>query len=198
MDNYPDGVDGSHPYFNDADVAEAEVIDAAADAEAIKRLALAQALFKNVKSMVNTKDEFNLRGQVDAIMAERFAKAKEIGLSPRSFDVEIDGEKVGTYSISTTQASPAETRIELRCENRQRLLAWAVEHGCVTTDMEAVERHFEVTGELPDGCTAVPVEVPAKAGGKIARTSLRIDPEKVEHALGDGLGDATRYLLEGE
>lgn len=197
MSNYPDGVDGSHAYFNEPDEAEAEVIDLEADAEDIKNLAVAQALFKAIKAEVGTGNEFNLRGRVDAIMAERFAQAKQLGLAPKSFDVEIDGEKVGTYSITTTKAQPVETRMELQVDSKVALLEWALPLGYIDVDMAAVREHLERTGEVPGGCELVPVETPAVEGGKISRTSLRIDPEKVALALGAQLGDVARDLLEG-
>jgi hypothetical protein len=197
MNNYPDGVDGSHAYFNEPNEVEAKVIDPEADAEEIKRLALAQALFKAIKAEVGTGNEFNLRGRVDAIMAERFAQAKQLGLAPKSFDVEIDGEKVGTYSITTTKAKPAESHVELRVSDEEELLRWALKNGCWKVDMDSVNAMFAATGEVPPGCEAKEVTTPAVEGGKISRTSLRIDPEKVSYSLGADLGEMARYLLEG-
>ena len=194
-DNYPMGVNGSDDYFDQPD--EVEVIDPEADAEAIKRLAVAQALFKQVKSMVATGDEFNLRGEVDAIMARRYYEAKKLGIAPKSFDIELDGEKVGTYSITATEAEPESTSVKLVVENRQELLEWAIENGCATVNMKAVEGAFASTGELPGGCTAVPVTKPAVKAGKIAKTTLRIDPAKVSESLGAGLGEVASYFLEG-
>lgn len=197
--NYPDGVDGSHDYFNEPNEVEAEIIDEEADAEKIKKLALAQALYKNISAMVKTGDEFNLRGEVDAIMRERFKQAKKLGLAPKSFDIEIDGEKVGTYSISTTKPKPAEEHIELRVESKSEYLQWANDHGYVIVDDKAVNKHFETTGEVPGGCIAVPVSTPATPGGKISKTSLRIDPQKVSYSLGADLGEMTAFLLgEGD
>ena len=197
MNNYPDGVDGSHPYFNEPN--EVEMIDPEADAEKIKKLAVAQALFKSVKEMVKTGDEFNLRGEVDCIMAERFAQARKIGLAPKSFDIEIDGEKVGTYSITTTKPKPEETHMELRIDSRPELVEWALSLGYFDIDMNAVQGHFERTGEVPAGCELVPVTTPAVEGGKISRTTLRIDTEAVSYSLGDDIGAVTRALLgEGD
>lgn len=196
MTNYPMGVNGSSDYFNWQD--EPEIIDPAADAEAIERLAVAQALYKVVSAEVKAGDEFNLRGHVDAIMRERFEQAKKLGVAPKSFDVEIDGEKVGTYSITTTKPKPAKTEMRLRAENAQALLEWALARGFVNVDMEKVVRHFEETGEVPDGCTAFPYTEQAVDGGKVSRTSLRIDPDKVAAALGARLGEVALEMLEGE
>ena len=131
-------------------------------------------------------------------MRERFAQAKQLGLAPKSFDIEVDGEKVGTYSITTTKPKPAEERVELRVESDEELLRWAVENGCWMVDMDAVNALFEATGEVPPGCKAEKVSTPAVKGGSISRTSLRIDPGKVAEALGGELGEAARELLEGE
>lgn len=196
--NYPDGVSGSSDYFNEPNEIEAEVIDPEADAEDIKNLAIAQALFKAIKGEVSTGNEFNLRGRVDAIMRERFAEAKKLGIAPKSFDIEIDGEKVGTYSITTTKPRPAEERIELRVTDEDELARWALENGCWMTDMKAVHAMFETTGEVPPGCEAEKVVTPVVKGGGIKQTSLRIDPEKVVYSLGAQLGDVAKYLLEGE
>lgn len=226
--NYPDGVDGTHPYFNEPNPPEcpecgaeldergmcrdcedvpfdygedapvAEVIDHDAEAEAIKRLAVAQAIYKSIAADVKTGDPDNLRGAVDAIMAERFGQARKLGLAPKSFDYEVDGQKVGTYSITTTKAKPAETRMELRVGSRAALLEWALPLGYFDVDMKAVREHMERTGEVPGGCELVPVEVPAVEGGGIAKTSLRIDPAKVAGAMGGGeLSDMIVALLEG-
>ena len=194
--NYPDGVDGTHPYFNEPE--EAEIIDTEAEAEAIKRLAVAQALYKVIKKEVGTGDEYNLRGVVDGIMAERFMQAKKLGLAPKSFDVEVDGEKVGTYSITTTKPKPAETHMELQVDDKTELFEWALKLGYIDVDMNLVRDHFDRTGEVPDGCELIPVTTRAVEGGKISRTSLRIDPEAVAYSLGSELGDVAYHLLGGE
>lgn len=179
-----------------SDDVRAVVIDEERDAETVRRMALAQALYKTIKEQVGTGDETNLRGRFDALMADRFEQARKLGLAPKSFDVEIDGEKVGTYSITLAEPTPARTEMRLVTENRAELLAWAVEHGYATVDAKAVERHFAETGEVPDGCVAVPVEVPASKGG-VKRTALRIEPEKVAYSLGASIGDSVAWLLEG-
>ncbi len=197
-DNYPDGVWAGDPLapWNRED-AEAEVIDPEHDAEVVRRMALAQALYKVVSAEVKTGEEFNLRGEFDAIMRERYAKAKAIGAPPKTLDVEVDGEKVGTYSFTTSPAEPERTEMRLQVENRARLLEWAVENDYATVDMKRVEQMFADTGEVPDGCTAVPVHIPAMPA-RVTRTTLRIEPEKVARSLGGELGDAVAYMLEGE
>lgn len=179
-----------------SDDMRAVVIDEERDAETVRRMALAQALYKTIKEQVGTGDETNLRGRFDALMADRFEQARKLGLAPKSFDVEIDGEKVGTYSITLAEPTPARTEMHLVTENRTKLLAWAVERGYATVDAKAVERHFAETGEVPDGCAVKPVHYPAKVGG-IKKTALRVDPEAVAYSLGASIGDSVAWLLEG-
>lgn len=178
-------------------VQDAEVIDTQADVDAIKHLALAQALYKVIAEQVSTKVPDNLRSRVDAIMRDRYEQAKKLGIAPRSFDIEADGQKVGTYSISTTEARPEQTHAELAVDDAKALMAWALENGCVNVNMAKIIAHFESTGELPDGCSVVQRTIPAVQGGQISRTSLRIDPQKVSDALGAELGAMTQYLLGG-
>lgn len=198
MDNYPDGTWSGDPRAPWNEPEEAEIIDPEHDAEAIKNLAVAQALYKVVKERVGTGDPYNLRGEVDAIMRERFEQARKLGIAPKSFDIEIDGEKVGTYSITTSKPKPAETRMELQVGSKAELTKWAYERGFVSVDLKAVQAYFEDTGEVPDGCEIAPVTVPADKGGKITRTALKIDPVKVSCSLGAQLGDAAKFLLEND
>lgn len=195
--NYPDGIDGTHHHFNEPDAPEAEVIDTEADAEAIEKLAVAQALYKVISAQVKTGDPCNLRGAVDEIMERRFNDVRKLGVAPKSFDVEIAGEKVGTYSITLTKDEPKSTDMELRVESQAELFKWACEQGYIEIDMKAVDAHFSRTGEVPKGCAAIPVTREAVKGGKIARTTLRIDPESVVTALGSDLLYVTQDLLEG-
>lgn len=195
MDNYPMGANGSDPYFDQPDAAE--VIDPAHDAEVVRRMALAQALYKAVSAEVKTGDEFNLRGEFDAIMRERFAEARKLGLSPKSFDVNIDGKKVGTYSIAVTEPKPEATETRLRMEDADKLLAWALERGFVNVDMAKVTGWFAETGEVPDGCAPYERTTPAVEGGAIARTTLRVDVSKVTDAIEMELGEMVSGLLEG-
>lgn len=196
-DNYPDTTWGGDPLapWNGEDGAE--VIDLEHEADVVRRMAVAQALHKVVAAEVKTGVADNLRGEFDALMWDRYERAKAIGAPPKTLDVELDGEKVGTYSFTTADAEPARTEVHLRVENRSRLLEWAVANGCAEVDMKKAERLFADTGEVPDGCVAVPVDIPAKPA-RVTRTSLRVDPAKVARSLGGDLGDAVTYMLEGE
>ena len=195
-DNYPDGTWASDPDAPWNGEEGAEVIDLEHEADVVRRMAVAQALHKVVAAEVKTGVADNLRGEFDALMWDRYERAKAIGAPPKTLDVELDGEKVGTYSFTTSAAEPARTEVHLQVENRSRLLEWALDHGFADVDMRRVEAHFADTGDVPDGCLASPVNIPAKPA-RVTRTSLRVDPAKVARSLGGELGDAVAYMLEG-
>lgn len=170
------------------------------DFSPIEKLAVAQALFKAVGEHVKTKDPGNLRGEVDALMAESYEKARAQGIAPKSFDIEINGTKVGTYSITAEKPVEEKHDVELEVEDAEAFEKWAVERGFARTqvDMASVRRYFDETGEVPDGSKPVSVIIPAVEGGGIKSTSLRVDPEKVARALGPQLEPVTYAFLEGE
>lgn len=198
-DNYPMGTWGGDPSAPWNQPVDAEVIDEEEDAATVRDMALMQGLFKVVKGEVATGKRDNLRGRFDALMARRYEQARKLGVAPKSFDVEIDGEKVGTYGITASTAEPEREEVRLDVLDEGAFMAWAGANGFLrtTVDWDAVNAYFAEEGELPDGCEAARVRVPAKPGGKIAKTTLRIDPQKVAYSLGAGLGDAVAYLLEG-
>lgn len=166
----------------------------------IEKLAVAQALFKSVKEQVETKNEYNLRGQVDAIYSETYEELRKHGAAPTSFDVEINGQKVGTYSITPTKATEERSEVELVIEDNDAFMAWASERGFakMQADMKAVYRYFDETGDIPEGAKPVDVVIPAIDGGGIKSTTLRVNPEKVARAMGPQLEPAVYALLEGE
>lgn len=166
----------------------------------MEKLAVAQAFYKAVSEVVSTKDPASLRSQVDGQMREQFERMRQAGTAPKSFDVELMGRKVGTYSITTTKATPQEERVEFVVEDQAAFDMWAMDNGfakqAVVIDHAAVMAHFEQTGDVPDGCYPRNVVVPAVEGGYIKSTSLRVDKEKVVRALGTQLESATYQLLE--
>ena len=163
----------------------------------MEKLAVAQALYKAVGEVVGTKSATNLRAQVDADIRELWREQAARGYAPKSFDVELFGEKVGTYSITAHPAEPASMRMVLEVENRAQLAEWALPRGFAKVAVGKVQQHVEDTGEVPPGCAAIPVHVPPREAG-IDRTSLRIDPQKVAERMGRGLlGREAQVLLEG-
>ena len=196
------GGDPAAPWNQDPDegheqAVEAEVIDAEREAETVRRMALAQALYKTIKDEVATGKAHNLRGEFDAIMRERYEQARRLGVAPKSFDVAVDGEKVGSFSITVDEGEPARDEVRLRVCDPDAFELWAGANGFLRTsvDMAAVEAYFAEEGDVPDGCEAEVVHVPERRGGGIKRTSLRVDPEKVSYAMGASLGESVRWLL---
>lgn len=155
-------------------------------AKRIEQLAVAQAVYKLAAKQVSTKEPGNLRAEVDAHYREMFEQT-----GAKSFDVRIGGEKVGTYGVRVTKP---ETRVRLKVTDSRALMAWCEANDClrVDPDMRRVESIFGETGELPDGCE---VEATSAPGGEYAGSSLRIDPEKVNNALGGA--DVLPMLMGG-
>lgn len=198
MGNYPDTTweaDPRAPWNQDPyldDVSECED-DQLLELTPVEKLAVAQAFYNAVGKMVSTKDEGNLRGQVNAYFEEVFNTT-----GAKSFDVKLLGEKVGTYSITVSKAKPAETVRTLSVMDMESFDRWADENGYtyVGYDMESVQRMFEETGEVPPGCR-VDVEItPGVEGGKVSRTTLKVDADAVIDAIGPKLQSASELLLE--
>jgi len=191
--NYPDGVNGSEEYF----MQDAEIIEEPDIEGDIRRLAVAQALYKTIAPMVATKDACNLRGAVDAHFKALYAKTLAMGAPVKSFDVLVDGTKVGTYSITPKEAVPERDETEMIVSDADALMRWAMEHGCVAVNMNKVNEYIDETGELPDGMEPRKVHRPAVHAG-IKSTALKIDPAKVDEALHEELvAQTVEFLTEG-
>lgn len=155
-------------------------------AKRVEQLAVAQAVYKLAAEKVNTKEPGNLRSEVDMYYREMFEQT-----GAKSFEIRIGKEKVGTYSVLVTKP---ETRVRLKVTDARALMAWCEANDAlrVEPDMQRVESIFGETGELPDGCE---VEATSAPGGEYAKSSLRIDPEKVNNALGGA--DVLPMLMGG-
>ena len=193
-DNYPMGASGASEYFEQPDEQES-----AFELSAVERLAIAQAFQKAVGELTKTGVPTNLRGEVDAEMERRFEVMRTMGAAPKSFDIELLGRKVGTYSITTSEEKPSKVDETLVATDPDAYLKWAIEHGFVRVDDGAVKAHFFLSGEVPDGCEVRHVVTPAVEGGAITKTTLRIDKAKVANVLSEKqLADAGYMLLGGE
>lgn len=160
----------------------------------VEKLAVAQAFYNAVGKMVNTKDPSNLRGEANAFYEGEYGRT-----GAKSFDVKLLGSKVGTYSITVSKPKKSEKRVELEVVDEDELFNWADENGFVswTVDIDAVNENFRDYGEVPPGCKAVEVVTPAEDGGRITRTTLKVDAESVIDALGPRLEGVSTMLLEG-
>lgn len=116
------------------------------------------------------------------------------GTGTKQVVAEIDGEKVGTISITSTKPSD-----ELAVVDHAALYEWALENGftAITVDMGRINANFEQTGEVPDGC-----RVEHKKGGAFKGITCRFDKEakgNIARIMGSGvLGEAVRGLTGGE
>lgn len=72
-----------------------------------------------------------------------------------SVDAEHQGVKIGTVSARLGKA-----KRDLKVKDLDRYRAWCEANGYVLckTDDTGVKRHFEATGEVPDGCEVVDVK----------------------------------------
>ena len=157
-----------------------------------ERLAIAQAFYSAVGEMVSTKKPGNLRDRVNEGYKSLYEQT-----GAKSFDVKLQGAKVGTFSLTVNKPTESETSTSLEVVDKVALRDWAAVNGFVTVDMEAVERHFAESGELPDGCAAIEVVRPGDPGGRVTRTALKVDAKAVMSALGPQLETVSYALLEG-
>lgn len=141
----------------------------------VEKLCVAQALYNIAGKVASTKDAGNLRAEVDEKYRELF---EETGAT--SFKVRVGGYDVGTYSVLLTKP---EKKSFLKVVERDAFMAWCSDNDCIITepDIAKATRLFDETGELPDGCSVMSIE---DDGGKWKGGTLKVDPVKVNNALG--------------
>lgn len=149
----------------------------------IERFALEQALYKYLAERVSTKDPDSDRAMVD----EHFLKLYE-QTGAKSFEIRIDGQKVGTYSVRVKKGA-RELKVAPIDERLYR--EWAIDHGYVTVDEKAMIAHFEATGEEPDGAEIVTIATPEHVAGG----TVKVDEEAVAQAFGEKLPARVAGLL---
>lgn len=159
----------------------------------VEKLAVCQAFQKVVGEHTKTGRSDNLRGMVDAEMRERYEADPMAG---RSYDVKVQGCKVGTYSLTVSKPKPSRTEKSLEVLDDAEFLGWALREGYMMVDMDAVVEHFNSSGEVPAGCGVVETVIPGEIGGEVTRTTLKVEPFAVEAALGGMVGEVARGLLE--
>ena len=162
------------------------------------RLALAQALYKVCGVMVDTKDPDSLRGRMDAKYKLMYEQT-----GAKSFDLKINDQVVGTYSIKFSKPKDSEKHSVLEVKDFYSLAEY------VTSIPDDVCRkyaeselagfadwYFYETGEVPEGCELVEYVKPAVEKAYIGG-SLRVKPEDVAKALGGQLTQGIAGMLEG-
>lgn len=160
--------------------------------DALERLAVAQALYKELGKVVSTKDPRSLRSMVDE---ELRADYERDGTDRRR--ITLNGVEVGTISAKIAKPTK-ETRFEVTDWDaledwgfsQEDAYAYVVRHIA-----DFAKWHFEQTGEMPDGCELVEMTHP---GGQWMGTVLRgCGIEKVGAAAGVLLQSEVLALLEG-
>lgn len=163
-----------------------------------ERLAIAQAIYNHLGKLVSTKDPDSLRAQAD-----REYKALFEQTGAKSFDVRVNGSKVGTYSVKVSKAKPEviEKGIEINDESLVMRFAMACDRQTLANYVrdrmqDFVEWYAVLTGEALAGCEWVeyvtPATEPAYMGG-----TLKVNAEDVANAI-NGLDIGIYGLLEGE
>ena len=164
-----------------------------------ERLAIAQAIYNHLGKLVSTKDPDSLRAQAD-----REYKALFEQTGAKSFDVRVNGSKVGTYSIKVSKAKPAEEHKELVVIDKDKLRQFMasnvsdVDFWQFARDYceEFASWYLEQSGELCDGCMVDTVTIEAKEPAYMGGT-LKVNAEDVANAI-NGLDIGIYGLLEGE
>ena len=162
----------------------------------IERLAVAQAFYNVAGRICDTKNPDSLRCEMD-----RFYKGQHEITGAKSFDVNINGVQVGTYSCKFSKEKPQEVHKQLEIRDYVQLAKWfdtvpeeEVRH-YVATDLQKFAEHWLAeTGEMPDGCGFIEIVKLAEPKHYIGGV-LKVDPKKVIDALGDRLPSGIVGLL---
>lgn len=154
----------------------------------LQRLAVMQAVYKELGKQLSTRDPYSLRSMEDASLLASYA---EDGTDRRR--ININGEQVGTLTVRLTKARPRaivedpESLAEwLIGEGASMLAGYLREKGQGVADW-LVER---MDGELPDGVTAY--MEPSHPDGTVLKGC---EMEDVVSALGLNLTQAVAYAL---
>ena len=160
----------------------------------IERLTIAQAAYKALGKLVDTKSSDSLRSEMDR---EMMAELQLTGSDRRR--LMLNGQQVGTYSVKMTK--PVDT-VEPEMVDAEKFIQWLrTSDGGLDTlrrvvfgEPKKLLKLATIDGELPDGCRMRKVVEPQRATG----TVLRVDTEKVAAALGGELPSAVVGLISGE
>lgn len=158
----------------------------------MQQLAIVQALYKKLAEMVSTKDPKSLRSQVDEEI-----RAFYDATGAKSYDVNLNGQKCGTFSVNVAKES---TKTVFDLVDDELFGKWITGDEVVDVIDAFIDAHLEefvkfaieTTGEIPDGVEPRTVTTPEHVKG----TTIRIDPRKVAAALGNALPSTVAGLLE--
>lgn len=162
------------------------------------RLIIAQALYNVIAEECSTKDPDNLRGRV----SEEYKKLyHETGA--KSFDMRLDGVKVGTMSVTVTKPTDSKEVDDFVISDEKSFQNWegfeaAVRDYAQNHLQQIADWHFGLTGEVPDGCELTHYIVAGSPGGEVSKTTLKIDTPTVIETMQNRLPEAINTLLLGE
>ena len=170
----------------------------------MERLAIEQALYSKLGEDVSTKNPDSLRAQMDEAFISSYRASVATGLSNKSNNVFVNGEKVGTYSIRENKGKDAQTVQRFEVADDAALDAWVRGEdaqpfwdGYITSHRsQFAQWYFETMGELPEGCEMAERTIPAQPT-TIGGTTLRIEADKVAQALKGYLPTTFGGLLGG-
>lgn len=159
----------------------------------LQRVAVAAALEKQLKKVLDSRAVDSTRAEVDDELREAFERD---GVDRKR--IIINAKEVGTLSLSMTKPRHG---VEMRVEDEVALTGWlrGTDEGLDVLSLivldgqvrDAIVKAANRYGFLPDGCRMVQVDEPARIKG----TVLRVKPEKVAEALAGELPQAVTGLL---
>ena len=162
------------------------------DLPIMEQLAIEQALYSKLGEDVSTKNPDSLRGMADEEIVGNYRT-----MGAKSYDVHVNGNKVGTYSVRTSKEKPQEKKKRLIIKDPYALEKFIEDNinQCIKAEempyaelyAQAMAQNFaeyvlEVYGELPDGCEIVTDTIPAQPS-HVLGTTLRVDADKVADAI---------------
>lgn len=156
----------------------------------MEKLALSVAMEKALKKINNQRDPHSLRSQMDN---ELVAAYMTDGTDRRR--VMVNGQGVGSYSLTFTKEKKG---VEPYVDNYDEFAEWfaltenlGYLHQLVNKCLKDALSIATSQGEIPDGVAMRQVEEPPSIKG----TTLRVDPEKLQQALGPQLQSSVMGLL---
>jgi hypothetical protein len=166
----------------------------------VQRLAVAQAVYKAVSGVVSTKDEDSLRSECDRVLVEQYEQT-----GAKSYDVPINGIKVGTYSVKVSKAKPKRKAPRAWVDDWDEFIDWLTNDDGADWLRHLVEEHGDAlaldilreTGEVAPGCVAQPDYCEPAEPARVTGTTLRVDADAVAEAMGPMLGERVMGLLGG-
>ncbi len=162
----------------------------------LEKLAVMQAMMKAIGEQVNTKNPRGLRHACDERVMEAYEQQ-----GVKSIDVRLQGEKVGTYTVVVSKPTVSRETVEIEVENVAEFGAWLKDNSGELADYltfhgsDVAKFMLDTWGIVPDGCNAIRVTI-AGQPEKAQYTTLKVDPQKVAHALQGTLPERIAGMLE--